>query len=273
MKKVFFLIGFLLISDVAKAQEKPGLLITPTRVTIEGRARSAAVSLANNGNVEGTYAISIVNRRMLEDGSIKPVEEAMEGDKFADHMLRISPRRVTLQPGEHQNVRILARKPSGLEDGEYRSHLNFKIIPKDDTLEREKVAEENSLTINIKANFGVTIPIIVREGDVVASSTIDNLKISSMEDGGKEASFSINRTGNRSLYGDIIILYKNNDGKEYILKSLGGLAVYTPNQKRTFKIRLDIPDGVKVDDGTVEVKYKEKAKEGGKILASKVLEL
>jgi len=276
MKKVFFLVMFLVFSDIAKAQEKPGLLITPTRVALEGRSRSAAVSLANNGNAEGTYAISIVNRRMNEDGSIVVAEEAMEGERFADKMLRISPRRVTLKPGQHQNVRVLARKPKDLEDGEYRSHMNFTIIPQDEPTEREQENindESDALTINIKANFGVTIPVIVRHGEVSATSEIKDLNIKTDKDGAKNLSFSINRKGNRSLYGDIFVLYNNAEGKEYILKSMGGLAVYTPNDKRTFTIKLDVPDGVDINKGTIEVQYKEKAKAGGKLLASSKFEL
>ena len=274
MKKVFFLIVFIAFMDVAIAQEKPGLLITPTRVMIEGRNRSGAVSVANNGNVEGTYAISIVNRRMKEDGTIVQVDEPIEGEKFADQMLRISPRRITLKPGEHQNIRILARKPAELEDGEYRSHMNFKIVS-DEISEREKKNEqqEDSLTINIKANFGVTIPVIIRHGETSASSQINNVKLVSNEDNSKSVKFDINRLGNRSIYGNILVLYKNKEGKEYILKSLGGLAVYTPNEKRAFNIKLDVPDGVSINSGTLEVQYKEKAKQGGKVLASKKIVL
>lgn len=277
MKKVLFLIVFLAFSEVAFAQEKPGLLITPTRVLLDGRTRSASVSVANNGNVEGTYAISIVNRRMQEDGTIVPIgedEEAIEGEKFAIDMLRISPRRITLQPGEHQNVRILARKPADLEDGEYRSHLNFKIV-NEDTTEREKNSEQNdnSLIISIKANFGVTIPVIIRQGEVFASGQINDLKLVSNDDGSKSVEFDITRTGNSSIYGDIIILYKAKDGAELILKSMGGLAVYAPNKNRKFKVMLDVPESVSIDGGTLEVQYKAKAKEGGEILASKKIEL
>jgi len=152
--------------------------------------------------------------------------------------------------------------------------LNFKIV-NEDTTEREKNSEQtdNSLIISIKANFGVTIPVIIRQGEVFASGQINDLKLVSNDDGSKSVEFDITRTGNSSIYGDIIILYKAKDGAELILKSMGGLAVYAPNKNRKFKVMLDVPEGVSIEGGTLEVQYKSKAKEGGEILASKKIEL
>lgn len=276
MKKIFSFMCCIFVANMAFSQEKPGLLVTPTRVVLEGKNRSATISLVNNGDVEGTYAIAIVNKRMKEDGSIVQIEEPIEGEKFAEDMLRISPRRVTLKPGERQNVRILARKADGVADGEYRSHLSFAVLPQEEMLATQKndgEEQDDSLTIKIKANFGVTIPVIVRSGQISATGEIVDLRLKSDAQGKDAISFTVNRSGNQSLYGDIKVMYKNTKDKEYVLKSLGGLAVYTPNSKRTFDITLDVPDGVKVKGGTLEVQYKEKSEDGGELIASKQLEL
>jgi P pilus assembly chaperone PapD len=273
MKKIFCFLCLVLVSNMVLAQEKPGLLVTPTRVVLEGKNRSATISLVNNGDIEGTYAISIVNKRMREDGSIVEIEQPIDGEKFAEDMLRISPRRVTLKPGERQNVRILARKADGVADGEYRSHLSFAVLPQEETPATTQENEDDSLTIKIKANFGVTIPVIVRSGQTSATGEIVDLRLKSDEQGRDAIAFTVNRSGNQSLYGDIKVVYTNTSDKEYVLKSLGGLAVYTPNAKRTFEITLDVPDGVQVKGGTLEVQYKEKSEEGGELIASKKLTL
>ena len=44
----------------------------------------------------------------------------------AADLVRYSPRQVELAPGEVQTVRIQIRKPEGLKDGEYHSHLVFQ---------------------------------------------------------------------------------------------------------------------------------------------------
>ena len=50
-------------------------------------------------------------------------------DKAAEDMIVYAPRRVTLAPHEPQSIRIAARPPQGLADGEYRVHLLFRAIP------------------------------------------------------------------------------------------------------------------------------------------------
>ena len=44
-------------------------------------------------------------------------------------MIIYAPRRVTLAPHEPQAIRIAARPPQGLPDGEYRVHMLFRAIP------------------------------------------------------------------------------------------------------------------------------------------------
>lgn len=245
---------------------KPGLLVTPTRVILEGRNRSASVSIANNGNKVGSYRISLVNRRMSEDGSISVAEDVTEDDMFADQILRISPRRVTIEPGGHQSVRILARKPKDLPDGEYRSHLRFMVLPDETVSEREREnSPEEGLQIAIKANFGITIPVIIRHGNLDVSSDISDISLSKIEDV-DYLNFNISRNGEKSLYGDIEIKHIDNKGEETIIKTMGGLAVYTPNKVRQFKIPVETKANLK--KGTIIVTYREKEKDGGKVIAS-----
>ena len=108
----------------------PGdLLISPVRVVLEGRQRSAELTLVNRGEETMTYRVEFENRRMLEDGRFESALEAREGELFADSMIRYAPRRITLEPGSPQTIRVLLRKPSDLAEGEYRSHLLFRAVP------------------------------------------------------------------------------------------------------------------------------------------------
>ena len=64
-----------------------GLMIYPTRVVLESKARSAQVELINNGNKPETYRISIFNRRMTETGEIVAADKPQAGEQFAADML------------------------------------------------------------------------------------------------------------------------------------------------------------------------------------------
>ena len=67
------------------------LLITPRRVVFEGSKRSMDLNLANTGKDTATYAISLVQIRMLEDGGFETITSPDPGQQFADRYLRFFP--------------------------------------------------------------------------------------------------------------------------------------------------------------------------------------
>jgi len=101
------------------------LLVAPTRLVLTG-GRSAEVILNNIGDEPATYRISAEFRRMKPDGTLEEVADPSDSEKSARDMLMYAPRRVTLAPHEPQSIRIAARPPQGLPDGEYRVHLLFR---------------------------------------------------------------------------------------------------------------------------------------------------
>ena len=129
---------FLLIPAILALHYPPGpprakggvgdLMVMPTRVIIENRDRSAEVALRNSGRAVCTYRISFREMRMVPSGKLEVVPKAEGGFSAAD-LVRFTPRQVELKPGETQTIRIQLRKPEGLKDGEYRSHLVFQGLP------------------------------------------------------------------------------------------------------------------------------------------------
>src|SRR5918994_1466382 len=93
------------------------------------RCRGAEVVLNNIGEEPATYRISVEFRRMTPDGGLMEVDQPTAEEKLAQDMIVYAPRRVTLAPRQPQSVRVSARAPQGLPDGEYRVHLLFRAIP------------------------------------------------------------------------------------------------------------------------------------------------
>src|SRR5215210_7932295 len=100
------------------------LLVAPTRLVLDGR-KGAEVIINNIGEEPATYRVSIEFRRMTADGGLADVAEPTAEDKLAQDMIVYAPRRVTLAPHEPQSIRVAARAPQGLPDGEYRVHMLF----------------------------------------------------------------------------------------------------------------------------------------------------
>ena len=104
------------------------LLVAPQRIVLDGH-KGAEVVLNNIGDEPATYRISVEFRRMTPEGTLVDVSDPNAEEKAAADMIVYAPRRVTLPPHQPQAIRIAARPPAGLPDGEYRVHLLFRAVP------------------------------------------------------------------------------------------------------------------------------------------------
>lgn len=251
----------LLFADSALAAGE--LLISPTRVVFEKRTRTASVSIVNAGNEANTYRIQFVERRMTREGGFEEVKQAKAGEQFSSKMIRFSPRQVTLEPGQAQSVRLLIRKPASLADGEYRSHLLFRAIPKAETRSVDKLSGNKNITIQLTPIMGISIPVIVRHGQVSATARIEKLRYFAKT---SNILFEMIREGNASVYGDITILFKDKTGQSTVLKKVNGLAVYTPNASRRMNFSIQPPGGIAIKNGTLTVLFHHTQKAGGKLI-------
>jgi hypothetical protein len=227
-----------------KSFSQGNLLVTPRRVVFEGDRRTFDLNLANTGQDTATYAISMVQIRMNDDGSFENITEPDPDQHFADKNIRYFPRSVTLPPNEAQVVKVQLRNANMLEPGEYRSHFYFRSVPKLVALgEEETEVDTTALTIRITPVFGITIPAIIRIGESHTTVTLSDLALDIAKDGPPSLSLKFNRTGNFSVYGDLKVDHISPQGKVTKVGAANGIAVYTPNLTRQFKFSLyDVPE-------------------------------
>ena len=223
--------------------------------------------LLNRGTEPATYRISVINIRMTENGKFEPIEKTEESHKFADKLIRFAPRQVALEPGATQTVRIMVRKPRNLPPGEYRSHLYFRAIPRPGAGRSVELADSGrGININLIVIPGVTIPVIVRHGDLSAQATLSEVILTDDNASeGPKLSLRINRQGDRSLYGDLTAAFFAADGSngEQIVARANKLAVYTPNPSRLLVLPLNLPSGTSLSGGRLTVRYRARPEEGG----------
>ena len=251
------------------------LMLHPTRIVFDKNARAAQIELINNGSTPASYRISLVNRRMSEAGQFEPAEQAQGGERFADEMLRYSPRQVTLQPGTAQTVRVMLRKPAELAEGEYRSHLQFDKLPEVEGAASIENQGRNATQIGVVLNalVGASVPVIVRHGAMGASVTLGGLALQKDEAGRPQLALVFGREGGSSVYGDVSVTFTPKNGKVQQLGQVGGIAVYTPNRVRKAMLPLQVPAGMALTGGVLEVNYRERPEAGGKLLAQASLNL
>jgi P pilus assembly chaperone PapD len=232
------------------------LMIAPTRVVLDDKRRSADITLNNRGEKEATFRISLVRMRMLENGEYQKVEDTKPGEAYADEVIRYSPRQVTLKPGQSQTVKFAVKNLSNVAPGEYRVHAMFRGNPDESkgTDIEQTTTDNDKIAVRLIPVYGVTIPVIVRHGDLNATASI-----SSAQKQGKKVVVTLSRQGNRSLFGDVVVTNKSGA----TVGEVRGISVFVPNAKRVVQVELND----EADGSGLSASFRERADEGGKVLA------
>ncbi|MFT6100922.1 MAG: P pilus assembly chaperone PapD [Arenicella sp.] len=269
------------------------LTVTPTRVIFEGRDRSKTIHLVNRGNVKATYRVEFTQMAMDDDGKMSEIDVAQEGQVFADSMLRYSPRQVEIEPGGSQTIRIMVRKPRDLAAGEYRSHLVMYAIPdkagNSQTLDNLQPLKEQEVGISIDVIYRVSIPVVIRHGDLNAEFSFssayhlteaENTELIEVEntetsdEHGSRVSFTLERKGTRSVYGDIEVAYQpDTENQWYVVGMVKDFVVYVPNDKRNMSMALIAPEGIDIDKGQLKITFSQGEKREKQTLATTLVSL
>lgn len=223
------------------------MLVAPTRVVFEGARRSAALSIVNKGPAPATYRIVWVQKRMSETGDLDDVVACGQGCPPASDIVRFSPREVRLPPGGSQTVRLVLRKPVDLPAGEYRSHLKIFTVPPASSVGSSVETDPDAkggIRISLTPIYGISVPVIVRQGKLTAQARLEELKIvpGSGVRGSKAEKlleFKIIRTGDRSIYGDFSVKVATGAFSWRTVAQAKGVAVYTPNLYRLVRLPLE----------------------------------
>ncbi len=262
-----FVLGIALIFGVpimlpSPVQAQGDLLVAPTRVILDGR-RGTEVVLNNIGNEEATYRITLELRRMNNHGRLDDVDPAQANDKekAALQVIRYAPRRVTLPPNQPQSIRIGMQPTDALADGEYRAHLLFRAIPK---TAAAGAAEDvgNDLKIQLIPIYGISIPVIVRKGNLEATAALSNVHIGK-DNEGPTLAFDLSRKGDKSVFGEIHV---SKPGASEPITVAKGIAIYPEVESRS--VSLPVPPEIAAQlKGEVIVSYYEAPEAGGGLIS------
>lgn len=247
MKKInLFLISFLILtflSDNASAR----IDILPRIIVIESRERSGELTILNLLNEKSTFRMDLENYSQDETGTYTILDSPLNPDFDPSKVIRFSPRQFALSRGGRQKIRLSVRKPADLVEGEYRFHIKALRLANTDNIDPNN--------INVIANVGVTIPVIVRHGNVQGRASLENARLvdpARTESGKPELQVQINRTGNASTLGSLEVIWQRSGADPVKIGSIANMNVFTEINQRQVKVPLsELPYGA----GTVTVRY------------------
>lgn len=247
-----------LLALVVLAPDAQALKVTMKRIVFEGPNRTANLTIINNSAEEQAYRLGWRQMRMTENEALTEVADAADaaGLKPVDDLVRYAPRRIVIAPGGTQQVRLLLRKPADLAEGEYRSH--FWIQPEAESVKfepptaEEQEAAKTKPVIQIKMLTGITLPVIVRHGQMSVKATIGDARVTRDADGkNMNVSFIAGREGNRSVYGDL----KFTCNGDVLAKLVRGVAIYTEVNKRFMNYSVPYPEAGAAACSQLKIEY------------------
>ncbi len=173
----------LLALGLARAAAAQGVVVAPHAVFLDHRTRSASITLYNPGSDPAEVTISSMFGYPVTDSlghfTLRLPDSVDASMPSATAWIEAFPRRMTIPPLQRQTVRLLARPPQGLADGEYWSRV--MISAKGGAL---PVSGDDSAGISIGLSLEVRtiIPLIYRKGALHTGVTLSELKATPIGD-------------------------------------------------------------------------------------------
>jgi P pilus assembly chaperone PapD len=233
-----------------------GVNVEPTRLVLEHGSREGEFVVVNPGTTTERYRVTLVNRRMGDDGRIVEAPRALPGDRFADALIHFKPRLLVLRPNEPETVRVRIEPRGVLLWGEYRSHLMLEQIPQPPAAPAPDAPRSGRESAPRAPAYALTVPVIVRAGSLAAEGQLSDLALR-VDERGTRLHMRIHRTGQRSLFGDLEVRHEVPGAPSQVVGRASGVALYTPNEVRPFSLAIRFPDGGVPAVGQLRVEYRD----------------
>lgn len=244
------------------------LMISPTRVLLNERNRSATINLINSGKQTRSYRVEWRQLAALPNGGYRDLtDEEKQNYSGLERIVRISPKQVTLAPGQRQNIKLLLRKTGNLGAGEYRSHLSLTALPTHQPEEQS----QGGTAIKLNLLMSYSLPVIYRIGTAQVSPVITDISLVYKRESG--TTYIQAKFAHQNLYsshGRMVAYWTPKNGSKRQVGLLNGYNLYP--ETRTAQIQFPWQD-FKLEPGLLEVRYEGQNEFIGALLAQRELHI
>lgn len=165
-----------LLLGIAAPARAQGVLVAPHAVYLDHRTRSAAITLYNPGTEPTEVAISAIYGYPVTDSighfTLYLPDSVEAGMPSATGWVEAFPRRMTIPPLTKQTVRLLARPPQGLADGEYWSRV---VITAQGGSIPVTGADSAGISVGLSLEIRTIIPLLYRKGSLRTGLAVSEL--------------------------------------------------------------------------------------------------
>jgi P pilus assembly chaperone PapD len=191
-----------------------GVLVAPHSVVIDHRTRSGSLSLYNPGDQPSEVTLSTFFGYPVTDSTgdfeLKTVEQPDPTMPSAAAWVEAFPKRMLLGPKERQTVRLLARPPARLADGEYWARL--VVSAKGGTVPVTGLEDSSGVTVGLNLEVRTILPLQYRKGAVATSVRMSGLS-AAVEGDSLAVRLRLTRMGTASFIGTVRGVLSDSAGK------------------------------------------------------------
>ena len=226
-------IGALLVALASPATAlAQGVLVAPHSVVIDHRTRSGSLSLYNPGEDPAEVTLSTFFGYPVTDSAgdfeLRTVERPDPSMPSAAGWVEAFPKRMVLQPKERQTVRLLARPPARLADGEYWARL--VVAAKGGTVPVAGVDSSSGVTVGLNLEVRTVLPLQYRKGTVATSVRLSRLA-AAVEGDSLAVRMRLDRMGTAAFIGTVRGALADSSGAT-VATFVSPLAVYFDMEPR-----------------------------------------
>jgi hypothetical protein len=168
----------LIVAAAPAIVEAQGVLIAPHGIFMDHRTRTGSLELYNPGDQPAEVSISTLFGYPVTDSigdrTLRTIEAPDSTQASAAGWIEAYPRRLILRPMERQRVRLFARPPGALPDGEYWTRL--VVSAKRGGLPVTGVADTSAVQVGLTLEIRTVIAVLYRKGPVRTGVTVSNVR-------------------------------------------------------------------------------------------------
>ena len=188
------------------------ILVAPHAVFMDHRSRTGQVFLVNTGDTPEEVTIDLKYGYPATDSTgtvfIRLIDQPDSTEPSAAAWIKAYPRRAVLAPGQRQVVRLLARPPTGLPDGEYWS----RIIATSRGSKVAVVGGDSTISAGLSLELRTIISLSYRKGAVHTGVSVTDLRAIRQGDS-LAVWFGAERQGNAAFLGTLTYQLVDATGK------------------------------------------------------------
>ena len=186
----------------ATATTARAVTVSPTAVYISSRNPSALLTLVNTGTRPEEIELSIGFGYPVSDTAgvlrVDIVDVAANGEPSLTSFLRVFPRRLVLQPGQRQVVRVMVAIPAGASDGEYWGRVLVKSRGGEPPIEQN----QGSVRMQLALETTFATAVFFHKGDVKTGVSVPSASAHRTGDS-VQFTLDLKREGNGAFLGRV----------------------------------------------------------------------